>query len=317
MPFLRSCLVLTCLATFAAAQQRTELHWKFEPGKTLYQEITIDGRQTTTAKGTQQPTRILQTLHVAWTPVQMRPDHSWVIRQQILGLSMTVQANGKQVSYDSSNPAVGPKELADSMELLIGAEFLFVISPEMKTIQVGGVREFISKTNQANPRVRQAVQGLFSEESLRQLSDQTFAVLPAGPVAPGDRWVVENHAALGPLGTFAVQHIFTYEGPVPRADDAWGKLHRIRMETIYGQHQPAAAGILGSSGQVKQFDLTGSRAQGILFFDAEKGRIDSAQEEVSLTGKLTIESGGQVEEMETNQEHKITIRSSDKPIQDR
>ena len=30
----------------------------------------------------------------------------------------------------------------------------------------------------------EAVQGLLSEESLRQLSDQTFAVLPAGPVAP-------------------------------------------------------------------------------------------------------------------------------------
>src|SRR5271166_3519074 len=62
MPLLCGCLI--CFSTFAVAQQRTELHWKFEPGKTFYQEITIDGRQTTTVKGVSQPTRVLQTLHV-------------------------------------------------------------------------------------------------------------------------------------------------------------------------------------------------------------------------------------------------------------
>jgi hypothetical protein len=317
LPFLEQLpmsLLCTCLITFAVAQQRTELHWKFEPGKTFYQEITIDGRQTTTVKGTQQPTRVLQTMQVAWTPVQLRPDHSWVIRQQILALSMSVQANGKQVTYDSANPSAAPRELADSMEPLIGAEFLYVISPEMKTLEVTGLRELFSKMNQANVRSRQAMQGLLNEDSLRQLSDRTFAVLPAGPVAPGDRWVAENRASLGPLGTFAVQNIFTYEGRVPGREDGFFKLERIRMETIYGHHEPAAVSALNSSAQVKKFDLTGSRAQGIFLFDADRGRIDSAQQQVSLTGKLTVESNGQVQEVETLQEHTITIRGSDKPF---
>jgi len=311
MPLLCGCLI--CFSTFAVAQQRTELQWKFEPGRAFYQEITIDGRQTTTVKGVPQPTRVLQTLHVAWTPVQLRPDHAWVVRLQILALSMTVQANGKQVTYDSANPASAPRELADSMELLIGTEFLFAISPEMKTLEVSGLRALFSKMNQANVRSRQALQGLLSEDSLRQLSDQTFAVLPAGPVAVGDRWVAENRASLGPLGTFAVQNVFTYEGQVPRGADEYGKLDRIRMETVYGQRQPAD-GALSASAHVKRFDLTGSRAQGVFLFDADKGRIDSAQQEVSLAGKLTIESNGQVEELETLQEHTITIHSSDKPF---
>jgi hypothetical protein len=312
MPFLRSSLVLFCLSTLAVAQERAELRWRFEPERTFYQEITIDGRQTTTAKGMQVPIRVLQTLHVAWTPVQMRPDHAWVIRQQILALSMVVQANGKQVTYDSANPSAAPKELADSIEPLIGAEFLFTISPEMKKLLVAGLRELFSRMNQLNPHVRQVMEGLLSEASLRQLSDQTFAVLPAGPVATGNRWVVENRAPLGPLGSFAVQNIFTYEGTVPRTDGAWGKLHRIRLDTAYGQYEPAPVAA-GAASKVKSFNLTGSHAQGVFFFDADKGRIDSAQQDVSLTGNLTIESNGQVQEVETQQEHKITIRSSDKP----
>jgi len=306
MPMLRAWLALLLLAGFARAQGRAELRWRFQPGKTFYQEITIDGRQTTTAKDGQMPIRILQTLYVAWTPLQLRPDRSWVVRQQILGMSMVVHANGRQVSYDSANPAASPRELADGIEPLINAEFLFVINPQMKTIQVSGLRELFSRMGQVSPKVKQTMQGLLSEESLRQLSDQTFAVLPDRPVAPGERWLVDNRVQLGPLGSCPVQHAFSYDGTVERTDG--GKLHRIRMETVYGKpEQPS-----GAPAPVKQFDLTGSRATGIILFDADKGRIKALEQEVSLAGKVTVESNGAVQQLDTVQEHTIRIRTSDK-----
>jgi len=297
-------LVLAVLAGPGAAQE-ADLKWKFEKGKTFYQEMVINTDQKLTLMGNDIPIKNKQTIITSWTPEKQDKDKNWVVAEKILAMKMDIEMLGQKISYDSTKNA-GPPALVDAMKPIIGAEFKATISPEMKTLKVDGYQEFLDKLGDADPKVKQMMASTFSEDTLKQSSDALFALVPAKPVKKGESWMEKSTVPLGALGKLTVERKFTYEGKS-------GALDKIIMDSKLDKHEPAdpKAGGLALPFRLKKLDLKKTTATGTIYFDAAKGRLDSADQTVKLEGSMTVEAQGMEATFDLVQTQTIKIRATD------
>ena len=107
LPVLRSrsffvLIALVGLIAPARAQEADNLQWKFEKGKTFYQEMTTDTKQEMDVMGMKINQTQKQTFIISWTPEQQNPDKSWTIKQKIEGVKMDINIGGNSIAYDST-----------------------------------------------------------------------------------------------------------------------------------------------------------------------------------------------------------------------
>ncbi len=294
----------------ASGEDAVHLRWQLTPGKTFYQEMLTDQNVVLTAQGKETTNKTRQTIYLSWTPEKALDDKGWIVRQKVLGLKMEMEFLGQKLEYDSSNPGAAPKQLADAMAPLIGAEFRLTIGPNWKVTQLEGYKELLDKLGQVNPRLKQMLAATMTEDALKYVSDQTFALLPGKAVKKGDSWEMASKVPLGAVGSLEVRRTYTYEG---KAD----KLERIKVESRFlGYEPPAANAPAGLPFKVKKGDLQGSTATGVILFDNEKGRVASAEQTTNLSGKMVFEINGADEEVELKQTQKITTKTTDtNPVQ--
>src|SRR5258707_14658219 len=74
----------------AAAGDTVDLKWKFEKGKSFYQELTTDTKQTMKVMGMDITQNQKQTFYFSWTPKEEDKDHNWTITQKIEGIKMDI-----------------------------------------------------------------------------------------------------------------------------------------------------------------------------------------------------------------------------------
>ncbi|MBY0522506.1 MAG: hypothetical protein K2R98_03875 [Gemmataceae bacterium] len=299
------CAALFLLAaTQAFAQDKVELKWKFEKGKTFYQEQTVEAKGTTKVQGLDIHINSQQTLVVAWTPVTQLDDKGWIVSQQIAGLKLVMDMANKKIVYDSQKTGDAPKEFADALKPLIGAEFKLTIGPDWKATKVEGLEGLRDKLGEANPLVKQLTQGLLTEETFKQMADQQFALLPAKPVAKGASWTVDSKLPMGGNGTFVVRNKHTYEGKD-------GAMDKIKVETTYLKFEAPAAKGPPQPFKLKSFDMKNFKSTAAILFDATKGRVERSSQDTNLEGVLTVEIGGQDVEVGLSQSQKIASITTD------
>jgi hypothetical protein len=302
--------LLAFLTASAFGQEPAELRWKFEKGKTFWQETVTDLNQTVSVKGMEIPVKVKQSMVMSWTPVRQLDNKGWVIKQKTVGFKMDMELLGQKYSYDSAKPEGAPKDLAEGLKPLVGAELEFTLGPDFKTTKVAGFQAILDKLGQANPKAKQALAGVMNEESLKQISDANFAVLPTRPVAKGATWNVDTKTSMGGLGSLEVRRQLTYAGKV-------GKLDQIKLESKSIKHMLGGGNAGGLPfGKLKKLDLKKSSDTGTFLFDRDKGRIDSSDETVKLEGKIVAEANGQELELDLTHTQKTTVKTSDtNPLQ--
>jgi hypothetical protein len=296
-------LVLATLGAPAPNLEPTLLQWKFEKGKPFFQETTTQVDQTMTVMGQKIKQSQQQTFLFSWTPEKQEADGSWRIKQRIEAVKMEIDISGNRISYDSTanNNAGGP--LVEFVQGLVGAEFTLVIGKDFRVRKVEGYRDFLNKLP-VNPQTGPLVQQIITEESLQKMAETAIGFCPGKAVAKGDSWVLKTRLSMGPIGSYATTYRYTYEGLVD-------KLDQIKVDTEYKYEPPGpnAGGALPF--QIVQGELKSTGSKGVMLFNRERGRLESAVCEVTFAGKLTIAIGGQNTDIELTQMQKTTVKTLD------
>jgi hypothetical protein len=300
-------LALVAIMAFAAyGQDAVKLEWKFEKGKTFYQEMTTKTKQTMKIMAMDNITQNHdQTFIFSWTPVDQDNDKNWIVSQKIDGVKMDIDIGGNKITYDStsSTPSAG-NPLAEFFKALVGSELKLTISPEMKVVKIEGRDEFIGKLVKANPQMEPLLKQILSEEALKQMADPAFASVPPKPVKKGETWEKQSKLNMGPIGTYDTTYKYTYEGKE-------GKLDKIKVDTILNYKPPEANAAGQLPFKIKAAKLETKNATGTVLFDNDKHRLDSSDMKLTLEGKLTIAIGGMPTDVDLNQEQHTTVKTHD------
>lgn len=286
------------------AQENVTLEWKFEKGKTFYQDMSTETKQTIKVMGMDITQNQKQTFIFSWTPLEQDKDKNWVIQQKIEAVKMDIEIGGNKITYDSSKDTGAGNPLADFFKTLVGSEFKLTISPEMKVTKIEGKDEFLKKLIQQNQQMQPLLQQILNDESLKQMADPAFGVIPGKPVKKGDNWTRDTKLDMGPIGKFETSYKYTYDGKE-------GKLDKIKVETSVKYIPPGDNTAGGLPFKIKAGDFKTSKGTGTILFDNEKHRLDSSDITLDLAGKLTIEIGGMSSDVDLTQTQKTTIKTSD------
>jgi hypothetical protein len=261
---------------------------------------------TNTVKQTQK-----QTFFFSWTPDKQEGD-TWVLVQKIEGVQMDIDIGGSKITYDSlagAAPATA-NPLSEFFKQLVGSEFKVTL--DMKTLKVTKVEgrdEFLKKLVGANPQMKPLLDQILSENALKEMAEPTFAVIPTEPKAKGDSWKRTTTLDMGPIGKYDNEYKYTYDG----LDEKNKNLAKISVETTLKYTPPAeATGVGGLPFKIKSADLKSTNAKGTIYFNIEKGRVESSDMSLDLKGELSIEIGGQTTKVELSQTQKTTVESGDK-----
>jgi hypothetical protein len=292
----------------ARGQDAVDLKWKFEKGKTFYQEVSTETKQDMTIMGMNIAQNQKQTFIFSWTPEQQNDkDKSWTIKQKIEGVKMDIQIGGSPITFDSTKDATSSNPLADFFKAIVGTEFKITLGADGKVSKIDGREEFIKKLVQTNPQMQTLLTQILSDEALKQMADPAFGSVPGHPVKKGDSWERKSTLNMGPIGSYESTYKYTYEGP----DEKDKNLHKVKIDTTLKYVPPPPGSSSSLPFKVIKAQLDSKDPTGSLVFDTAKGRVASSNMNIKLEGKLDIEISGQSSEVQLKQSQTTTVKTSD------
>jgi hypothetical protein len=306
MSFAGGVLLLALASVSAPAPEAKAVYkWQFEKGKTFYQEVTTETRQAMKIMGNNVAQTHKQVFIFSFTP-QRREGDGWIVREVIEGVKVEIDIGGSKIAYDSTGQQAGDSPLAGFFKALVGTEFTLVLDANTKVVRIEGVEALAHKLAAANPQAGQALALALSEETFKEMATQTFLSLPGREVNRGDTWMRQGTLDMGPLGRITLPYEYTCAGTE-------GKFVKFRVDNS-GFKYEATPGNVGDNPlpfKVRQADLKSKKSGGIIVFDTARGRVDNAESVLELEGKLSIDIGGQVSEIELSQAQKTTVLTTD------
>src|SRR5262249_31306244 len=149
----------------------------------------------------------------SWTPLKQEADRSWVVKQRIEGLRMTIDIGGSKIEYDSTRGGGGNNPLGEFFKAMVGSEVTLTLAPDVRMTRIVGRDEFVEKLIKTNPAMKELLEEILSEEAFKQIADPAFSVIPNKAIHKGESWECKNTFALGPIGIYETKNTYTYQGP--------------------------------------------------------------------------------------------------------
>jgi RNA polymerase sigma factor (sigma-70 family) len=296
-------------ANASAQAPRVFLKWKFEEGKPFYQVMTTTTTQSMKVMNNDVKQQQKQTFYFRWTPVKM-DNGKWILKQKILGVKMDIDIGVAPIQYDSTKAANADSPLSDFFKALVGAEFTVTLDREHRVEKIEGREEFVKKLMEANKQMTPLLDQILSEKALMEMVEPTFAVVTGEPVEKGKKWTKQTTLDMGPIGKYTNDYTYTYEGQDKELDAI-----KVDTKLTYGPPEKPE-GHSGLPFKIRSADLKSKSSTGMVWFNRKKGRVEKSTMDLELTGKLTIEIGGQKTEVELSQTQKTTVQTMDRnPLQ--
>jgi len=300
---------IALIAPSLSAQEKSTIKWKFEKDKTFYQKMVTKTVQTMKVMNTDINQEQNQTFFFSWTPTKQEGDN-WELKQKIEGVVLNIDIGGTKVQYDSTKDANTNSPLSDFFKALVGTEFVVTLdTKKMKVTKIGGRDEFVKKLVNANPQMQALLDKILNEKAMVKMAEPTFGAIPNMDVVKGDKdkgsWKRATSLDMGPIGKYDNSYTYTYEGQ----DDK--KLDKINVKAELVYTKPADSNAGGLPFKIDSANLKTGSSQGMILFDAAKGRIDRSSMSISLTGDLTIDIGGQKTKVDLTQKQDTAVETSD------
>jgi hypothetical protein len=147
---------------------------------------------------------------------------------------------------------------------------------------------------------------MMTEDTMKKSAEEAFNFLPEKPVSKGEKWQRKLEVPLGPLGSLASIHNYTYEGME-------NKLAKISVTATMTYNPPKADAGGQLPFQITKGNLKADDAKGTILFDPAAGRLASSSMTMRIKGSLTISAMGQELAMDMDQNQDVKIEVSDKP----
>jgi hypothetical protein len=296
------------------------LRWRFEIGKTFYQEMTTDTDQIIQIQDNQTTNKQKQSFVYSYTPKGRDADGNWLIVQRIEAVKMDFDTNGSRISYDSTTNEMSGSfldllftlftgnSLKASLKALVGSEFLIVVDKNGRPLRVEGSEANIERVRGKSPQMASVMKEMMNKDSWMETASSAFTAIPDRNLALRDSWERGPFKMdMGPIGLFEINYRYTYDG----IDRVIPDLHRIAMKTDVKYRAPGRnAG--GLPFKIVNSYLQTTRSDGVILFNSAKGRMESSESETELKGKLKIEIAGMITPVDLTQTQKTTIKNMDK-----
>jgi hypothetical protein len=292
------------------SKDKVTLKWKFEKGKTFYQEMVTTTNQSMKVMNNDVKQKQSQTFYYSWTVDKVEGD-SVVLAQKILGVKMDIDIGGSQIKYDSTSasaPNNASNPLSEFFKALVGSEFKLTLNTKDYSVSnVEGRDALLKKLVTANPQMKPLLEQILSDKALKEMAEPTFAVVPTQAIGKSESWDRKTSLDMGPIGKYENSYKYTYEGR-----DTDKKLEKIKVETTLKYVEPKeGAGVGGLPFKIQSADLKSSDAGGSIYFDSSKGRVESSKLTLKLKGELKIEIGGSSTKVELDQDQETEVKTMD------
>jgi len=245
-----------------AAGDETLLRWKLAAGELLtvrFQQAT----DTETSGAQKSQLAIEMSADMTWRVESVEEDGTARLVQKVDRLQMAMSADKlADVKYDSASdqsPTGTAKDIAASVQPLIGVEFHVTMNPRGEIVEVTPPDDL-----QLDERIGKLVPDLLRQAAI---------VLPADPVADGDDWTDEDTID-SPLGRLIRRRRFQYQSVVNRQGRALAQIASTTSLDMQaeGESNPR---------------LIAQQQSGEFWFDVQRGRLAASSVVQELTTERT------------------------------
>jgi hypothetical protein len=261
----------------------------------FYTEQYTDTNQEMTVMGQVVVQKQKQWFLIEWTPKEMK-DKNYVVTQKIVGVKMEIDIGGNKIGYDSTTAGKQKNPMTDFFDQLMKEDLTYTVKGDLSKVESIENREkFIKGLQDINPQMQKLLQAILSDKSLQKMAEPTWIAFPKDGVIPTTKkWDRTSDLDLGPIGKYETKFEFNLED----AKGAKGE-DKIGIKTTLTYTQPNDKA--GLPFIIHSAKLTASNGTGTALFDRAKGRFDSTEITMKLTGDLDIEVGSMKTKVTLNQ----------------
>jgi hypothetical protein len=293
----------------AQASDTEKWEWKAfnKKDSKFYQELTTETTQVMKVMGQEVKQEQNQTFFIEWTAQEPKGD-DWIVTQKIIGVKMKINIGGTVISYDSTDPQAPANPMTDFFKALTQAELTLKMNNKtMEVTEVKGATELIDKLGATNTQLAPLLKSILSDAALKQMAEPTWGAFPTGPTGPiavkkGSTWDKKFTLDLGGIGKYDTKYTYTI-------DDMTKATGKVKIEAKLEYSAPTDKRNLPFA--IKSAKLASTDGVGSAVFDREKGRIESSEIKMKLSGELDIDVGGMVTRVELTQDQNSRVKTSD------
>ena len=211
---LGACLTASILApSVSVSAQQVALRWKYVEGSEIvyrlvnHQEITMPMMGGNVSE---------QTQTTRWRVIEVAPNGDATVTVTTDNLQVEMSGPTGNVSYDSRSDEVPVEPAAGMLVAMAGWSYTLVIDPLGTIKSVQGMDRLIEEMMAAmSPEARALGQGMlagmFTEEFIIELMQNSVQIFPQDPVGPGDSWQHSFNAAIPMVGELTTNLTFTVD----------------------------------------------------------------------------------------------------------
>jgi hypothetical protein len=249
-----------------------------EKGDVFYLKTESVIKQTTKTLGKELKQDTEQTTVLSFRVKEVKEDKSLVVEEKV-----------ESLKSKSSGPA-DPAE-AKVLEQMQGAKFDITFGPRMEILAFEGYDELLKKLSGDNAGVRDLIRDILPEEAMKKSAREALTVfLPDKAVNPGEKWTYKGPPEpLGPLGSLKQEINYVYDG---NAQVNGKEVAKISFTSAVTYVPPKGSAAKSAPFQIKQGNLSAENAKGLLYFDANAGRLVLSESRMTLRGALTVQVSG-------------------------
>lgn len=269
------------------------LVWKLKEGDAFYQELMVAQKPTFKVQGLAIASMLQYHIVSRFTVKKAHADGSLSVEQKIESAKLVL-------ADDLTKPAV-----AGAIAKMPGTAYRIELSPTMDVTKLDGAV--------GNPKVGALDFGgamglqmtsLIDRDGWKELAQSTFFQMDK-PLKLKDRWSKPMTHNWGALGTWNGQIHYLYLGKQEN-------FHKVgyALQLAYKSPTAGAVGLLNVNGATFQPPF----AEGMLLFDAVKGKVVAAEERFRVRGVVNINLLGQNTPIEIDEDQYFMIRIHDKAL---
>ena len=192
-------------------------------------------------------------------------------------------------------------------EKMKGATVTATLNGKMEVTKIDGHKKLLEDLSGGDPMVKMMLAAMISEDAVKQMFSQLFAVTPEKPVKVGDAWTKNDTVDAGGIGKVTAKSKHTLK----KVDG-----DSATIDTTADMTFKAGDGE-GLPFKITKADFKIEKYTGSSVFDMKAGRLKEAKSEMTMTGTMTVGGGGQEIDATLTQKVKTAAVVSDKnPVKD-
>ncbi len=284
-------------AVGARAQAPSDLRWKFKEGQVLRYVLNQNTSMGISVGGQSIDNSIDQMYELTWKVKAVKADGSAEMVQVFDRVKYMMDSVLGQMSVDTKDekdPEGPAAAMGQVFRALVGAEATMVMTPlgEIKDFKLPAKAAEMLKNLPGMP----GGQRMVSEDTFKEMVEQSTLVLPGKPLAANASWNTKRDVPRPPIGSMLVDSTYTFKGADPQ-NKALDKIDiKSAVELKVNPDSPFTV-------KIKKQDI-----QGGIVFNRDGGFLTNSKVEQKLD--LEIEAMGQQIDQETKTTISITQREA-------